>query len=501
MGAALPGLPVVNIGFNQQLAWTHTVDTAAHFTLYRLELDPKDSRRYLLDGQSLALQKTTLKVQVREANGQLSSVSRDLYESRFGPLLRLPGMLEWTASEAFALRDANLQNTRVLQQWYAINKARDVSGLQASVEKIQGIPWVNTLATDAAGNALYMDQSVVPYLRPQQLAECVIPQLAEQGLPGLHGNRSACEWTVDASTAQPGITPAAQLPVLRRQDFVQNSNDSAWLTNPASPLSGFSPLVSRERPLSPRAQFALGRLQGNAPVTPAFLRAMVTDNHVTMADRLLPDLLTLCGTYAADAAIKPACIALAGWDRSASSSASIGLLYFQAFFHAFSDMDGAWRQPFNPEQPLTTPNGLALDNPKIAEQLRLALVEASQTVAKSGVSAGATWGQVQWLQRGEQRIAIPGGDGHLGVYNAMQSEQRGAHREVVSGSSYIQLVTFTAKGPQAHGLLAFSQSTEPGSKHYADQTRLFSQQQWPVLPFSEAEIKADGVVEQLELKE
>ncbi|MCE6985180.1 hypothetical protein EI534_49075, partial [Pseudomonas frederiksbergensis] len=55
MGAALPGLPLINIGFNRHLAWTHTVDTSKHFTLYRLELDPKDPTRYLLDGKSLAL--------------------------------------------------------------------------------------------------------------------------------------------------------------------------------------------------------------------------------------------------------------------------------------------------------------------------------------------------------------------------------------------------------------------------------------------------------------
>lgn len=36
MGAALPGLPLINIGFNQHLAWTHTVDASKHFTLYRL---------------------------------------------------------------------------------------------------------------------------------------------------------------------------------------------------------------------------------------------------------------------------------------------------------------------------------------------------------------------------------------------------------------------------------------------------------------------------------
>ncbi|WP_205995847.1 penicillin acylase family protein, partial [Pseudomonas viridiflava] len=85
MGAALPGLPIINIGFNQHLAWTHTVDSSKHFTLYRLQLDPKDPTRYLLDGKSLPLNKQTVTVQVKQADGQVVPVSRDVYSSQFGP--------------------------------------------------------------------------------------------------------------------------------------------------------------------------------------------------------------------------------------------------------------------------------------------------------------------------------------------------------------------------------------------------------------------------------
>ncbi|MBN0559948.1 penicillin acylase family protein, partial [Pseudomonas aeruginosa] len=88
-----------------------------------------------------------------------------------------PGKLDWNRSEAYALRDANLENTRVLQQWYSINQASDVADLRRRVEALQGIPWVNTLAADEQGNALYMNQSVVPYLKPELMPACAIPQL------------------------------------------------------------------------------------------------------------------------------------------------------------------------------------------------------------------------------------------------------------------------------------------------------------------------------------
>ncbi len=247
MGASLPGLPVVNIGFSRHLAWTHTVDTSSHFTLYRLALDPKDPRRYLVDGRSLPLEEKSVAIEVRGADGKLSRVEHKVYQSIYGPLVVWPGKLDWNRSEAYALRDANLENTRVLQQWYSINQASDVADLRRSVEALQGIPWVNTLAADEQGNALYMNQSVVPYLKPELIPACAIPQLVAEGLPALQGQDSRCAWSRDPAAAQAGITPAAQLPVLLRRDFVQNSNDSAWLTNPASPLQGFSPLVSQRQ--------------------------------------------------------------------------------------------------------------------------------------------------------------------------------------------------------------------------------------------------------------
>jgi acyl-homoserine-lactone acylase len=43
------------------------------------------------------------------------------------------------------------------------------------------------------------------------------------------------------------------------------------------------------------------------------------------------------------------------------------------------------------------------------------------------------------------------------VYNAIYSVPHGqGKRLVVSGTSYLQLVSFTDKGPEARGLLAFS---------------------------------------------
>ncbi|MCY1338283.1 Acyl-homoserine lactone acylase PvdQ [compost metagenome] len=495
MGAALPGLPVVNIGFNRHLAWTHTVDTSSHFTLHRLALDPRDPTRYLVDGRNLPLTKTTLSIEVRESDGRLSTQNHDIYESTFGPLLNWPDMLDWNRQHAYALQDVNLGNTRVLQQWLAMNQASDLDAFSAAIQDIQGIPWVNTLAVDDRGSALYMNASLVPNVPMERLGECADQALLGQGLPGLDGSRSDCDWQSDPEAAQPGVVAGKRLPALRRGDFVQNSNDSAWMSNPATPLTGYSPLVSREgRPLGARARYALAQLGAyNEPsFSEDFLTRLVTDNRVYLADLVLDDLLAFCASRSADGELAGGCAAMAAWDRHADLDSGLGLLYFQRFVAALPQLEAVWRHPFDPQDPLHTPRGIAWQDPQVATQLGQALRKAAREVAAVRWPEQTTWGQIHIARRGSEQIPIPGGDGRMGIYNAIQSRQDAdGHLEVVGGSSYIQLVSFDEQGPVAKGLLSFSQSSEPISPYFKDQTKLFSRQEWQSLPFTREQIDAD----------
>lgn len=489
MGAALPGLPVVNIGFNQHVAWTHTVDTSKHFTLYRLTLDPKDATRYLLDGKSIPLDKTAVTVQVKQADGSLKAVTHTVYSSQFGPVVQWPGKLDWDRRYAFSLRDANLGNDRVLQQWYAMNRAGSLKELQTSVHTLQGIPWVNTLAADDQGQSLYMNLSVVPNVSAAKLATCSDPRAGLQMIV-LDGAHSACAWDIDPRAAQPGIFPADQLPQLQRTDYVQHSNDSAWMANPKAPLSGFSPVISQDNiGLGPRARFALQRLQTleKQPISVTDLQNMVMDNEVYLAGQVMPDLLTFCAKHlgADAAALQPLCTSLKNWDQRANLDSGVGLVHFINLMQHLQQISDAWRVAFDPAHPLTTPSGLAIDRAPVAKALREAMLASSAEVGKLGQTR---WGDIQV----SGQTPIHGGPQELGIYNAMQTVPRAdGKREVVSGTSYLQIVTFDDKGPNAVGVLAFSESSNPASAYSKDQTQAFSEKKLRPLPFTEAQIKAD----------
>jgi acyl-homoserine-lactone acylase len=161
MGVSGNMSPVVTIGFNRDVAWTHTVSTGKRFTLYELKLDPADPTVYLVDGERRRMTAKTVTLPA-EAGAGAAPITKVFYASDWGPIVAIPRAgLGWTAGRAYALRDANSLNPRAGDAWLRMARAHDVAELRAALGN-QGIPWVNTIAADRSGNAMYADLSVVP---------------------------------------------------------------------------------------------------------------------------------------------------------------------------------------------------------------------------------------------------------------------------------------------------------------------------------------------------
>ncbi|MFP5390036.1 MAG: acylase [Gammaproteobacteria bacterium] len=493
MGVSLGGLPMVNIGFNKDLAWTHTNNTSAHFSLHQLQLDSSDPTRYIVDGKSQPMERRSVSVQVRQADGTLRSQSHDFYVTPFGVVATMPELFGWDRQTAFAVNDPNLNNHRLLKQWNAMNRATSLDEFKDAVDRIVGLPWVNTMAADKHGKTLYLDVTVVPKISDERQASCAVPGFeaySERGIPFLVAS-TACLPDNDPGAPQPGIFAGASLPHLGRSDFVQNSNDSAWMTNPAAPLTGFPKVVSIEDyEQGGRTRIGLQQLQAGVKLSMARLQGMVMNDRVFYADLVMDDLLKLCATSSADLA-EP-CGQLASWDRTANLGANIGFGYFMALWDRIWDNKEIWNVPFDPADPLHTPRSLKVQDAGVAALLRSRLAEAVQAVRAEGWAPGALWGDVQGVQRGNRWLPVHGGSDHYGVYNAIESAPTGAGRRAVEeGTSYLQTVSFDDHGPVAQGLLTYGQSTDPASPYATDQTELFLAKRWVTLPFSEQQIASD----------
>ena len=499
MGVILGGIPIIVIGFNKDVAWTHTVTAAVHFTTFKVALDSTDLSRtsYKSDGATLKMQAKTVSVERLQPDGSLSTRSKTFYFTRQGAVLVKPEAgISWTQAEAHVLGDPNRNNTRMLEQWIGIGSADSVNAMKVSLDKVVGLPWVNTVAADRAGNILYADASVVPLVRTQRFAsDCLVaPPLLM-----FDGSRSACAWESQPG-APDGIFSPAAAPWMMRSDYLANSNDSYWLTNARALLTGpapfgFSPLygpVGIEQKLRTRIGFTQieEALAGNKRLQMSDVQQLMFANRVYAAELVLPELLPQCAS-SPDLNLVRACEVLAAWDKRANLD-SRGAVLFREFWNIAANIPAKWTVPLDLADPVNTPRGVA---PAAVPAMLAALNSAVKKLQALNVPLDGALGDFQSETRSGVRTPLHGAIGDIdGSYNSLHFAAElgtGCYRQVTWGTSYIQTVTFDDNGPVAQAMLLYGQSVDPRSPHYDDQIGLYSRKIWPVLPFTPAQVRAD----------
>ncbi len=512
MGASTGHSAVVHIGFNKDVAWSHTVSTGKRFTVHELTLVPGDATSYLVDGQAEKMSSRTIAAMSRGDDGLFAMKSQTVWSTRWGPVISAPRLgLGWTEARAYALQDANTGNARSTDSWLAFASATQVQDLHAAHRNL-GVPWVNTIAADRHGNAMYTDVSVVPDVDAAQLAACkpsppAAGLLGPTGIVVLDGSKSACNWKRDASSPVPGLTPIQRLPLAIRTDWVHNSNDGFFYTHPQQRFDNISPMVGDDVLRRPRTRSGLievAELVARGPVTLQTAQAQLLANRNLLARLVLPDLLSACATGdgAPSAQAKDGCAALRGWDRN-NNVDSRGAHLFREFWQAASVVPGVYRVPYDKAQPVATPMGLKMEDATVSAKVWDALTQAVRKVREAGFALDATLGSVQRPLINEEAIGLHGGIEIEGLLNNLGNQfvqgigAKGLRIDY--GSSYIQSVTFDGRGPVAQAVLTYGQSTDPNSPHATDQMRLFAAKQWPQLPYHAEDVARQRVGEILRL--
>ncbi|MGW7440396.1 penicillin acylase family protein [Streptomyces sp. NPDC054849] len=505
-GGSLLGTTVVNIGFNEKVAWSHTVATGTPVNLHQLTLDPADPTVYLVDGTPERMTRRTVTVPV--AGG--SPVTRSQWWTRYGPVVSNLGAglpLHWTGRTAYALNDPNAANLRGSDTALAMGKARSVAGIQDALKRTQGLPWVNTVAADSAGGTLFTQTQVLPRITDELAAGCSTPlgqaTYPASGLAVLDGSRGECTPGSDADAVQPGVFGPGKAPTLQGAPYVENSNDSAWLTHADRPLTGYERIwgnVATPRSLRTRGAVQdVSAMAAKGRLTVADLQKQQFANRAPAGDLAAADAAKACAALpggtatASDGAavdVSAACGVLAGWDRTTDGT-SRGALLFDRFWRRLTASTPAkdlWLVPFSAADPVRTPRTLNQAAPGVAR----ALADAVAELRAAGIALDAPLGEHQFVVRGGQKLAVGGGTEALGVWNKIEAPWNaaaGGYPEVVHGSSHIQAVGWDGgRCPVARTLLTYGQSSDAGSPYYADQTRMFSGERWVTARFCERDI-------------
>ena len=542
-GVGLLGSPGVAIGFNRAVAWTHTVSAGKRFTMYTLDLAPGNPTRYLYDGKEREMTSKVISVAVRQTDGSLKQVERRIFFSHYGPIINFPGV-GWSAKRAVTVRDANANNVGFQTQRLAMNRARSLEEFKKAHADYNALPWVNTIATSADGRAWYADTSATPNLKPEAIAALLkrkdsdpLTKMAwERGMILLDGSNSLYEWVNDATT-RAGVIPWSRLPQLERKDFVFNANDSFWLANPHQLLTGFSPLQGLEgtaRTLRTRMNAIM--LDDTSPHGPAGkdgkftldeLAAAALSNRSLSAELLRTEVVKRCqatpsvNVEGQAVHLSKACGVLAAWDGRFDTN-SVGAVLWREFTTQYEagELQKAgtlFQQDFNAADSVNTPNTMTPD--KAGESL-LKLARAVRVLEQAGFALDAPLGKVQYSDKNGARLPIHGGGAYEGIANIVSYSANSptlepfASPEKIKGSrfltkegylvnygtSFIMALEFTAQGPRAQAFLTYSQSGDPASPQYFDQTQLFSEKKWRRIFYTEAEIKSDPNLKTIKVK-
>ncbi|MCH1929658.1 acylase [Shewanella sp. A25] len=517
MGGSLVGMPgLVNIGFNKDLAWTHTFSTAEHFVMYNLEMVSGDRMQYLFDGKPMPITKETVSILVNGGPAGMLVAEKDIYTTPKGPMVEAPASLApfgWDDGGAFMVQDANMANMDVLDHWLAMNLATNKEEFQQAFKDYDGVIFNNTMYADKEGNAFYIDDSTVPGLSEAAVvllrtSPDIKAAKAQAGFTILPGNTSLFSFD--------GPTPYERAPKLERTDFVQNSNDSFWMTNPNEPLTYFSPMYGPEaNQLSLRTRMGLTLMQDAAGSDGKFsleeLEAAVLSNRSYLAELVMPDLIAQCEAQGSTPVVvsetlskdlSAACAALKAWNGKQDND-SIGGALWREFVHQFSQ-SSMLTVGFDATKATTTPNTLATDGSAL-----VALARAALNVEAAGFAVNAPLGDVQFVEKSLPdgtasgvRLPWPGTHNAEGGFNVFSTSLSGddtlipQHKyapvmDVVTGkalasgltnqgyqirygSSWMMAVSFTDEGPEARGILTYSESSNILSPSFTDQSNLYS---------------------------
>ena len=508
-GVSFLGVPLIVLGFNENIAWTHTVSTARRFGLFELTLDPADPTRYRFDGATEPMTPVPLSVRVRRADGSVESVARTLYRTRFGPIVDLSTLnaaLGWNAQRAYALADANANNVRSFENFFAWNQARSLDDFVGIQKRYAAIPWANTFAIGRGDpRAWFADIGVMPGVSDALADACTPPAgraLASRmpGVPFLDGSKSACAWT------QRGTLPVDQMPSAARGDYVGNFNDSYWLTNANAPLSGYPRIAGAtryEQSLRTRYGHLLAaRLQRESGgVTREAVESAVLEAK-SMSEALYrqPLLDAVCTPGDAASALNDACDVLRNWNGTADIDARGANLWDELWQRLMRiPPERLFATRFDPSRPLTTPSGLNTSNPAVVQEIRQALGGAALSLRLNGFALDSRRGDLLYTTRDGARVPLFGGCDEAGYFTVVCAghplDAKGYPMDANGeGDSYLQVVTFTGNGRQgveADTLLAPAESDDPASPHFGDATRLFSAKQWRRFPFTDEAIDAE----------
>ncbi|MDD2590742.1 MAG: acylase [Fermentimonas sp.] len=448
-GVTLVGMPVLNIAFNKNLGWTHTVNTIDASDRYVLTLEGDG---YILDGEVRSFDEKSVVIKVLQDDSSIVDKEIKLKYSQHGPIIFEHG------DKAYALRIAGLDNDSYFYQYHKMGKSDNFDEFEDALKMMQ-IPMFNVVYADKAGNIMYLFNGNVP-----ERSEGDWKFWNDK----VDGTRSDLIWH---SYHDYGDLPKLFNP---ETGFVQNANDAPWtatyplMLNSEDYPAYMSP-KPEELPASFRAQRAINLIKDDDSISFEELVDYKLDTGMEVAERLLDDLLAVVEQYPDPVAVEAAAV-LRNWDGETNTDSKGAVLFARWIDKLGNDM---YAVPWSIENPVTTPDGL-----KDPEKAVAILVEAADEIDIAYGSMDVAWGNVNRFRVGKIEFPGNGGNHDYGVFRTMyfKAPKERNINYAFHGDTYVAVVEF-GDNVRAKVLLSYGNSTQTGNRFMGDQLEMLSENQ------------------------
>ena len=455
-GATLVGFPALAIAFNDSLGWSHTVNTYDGADTYRLTLAPGG---YQFDGSVRPFERAVQALRVKQRDGSIRTDTLVVRRSVHGPVVSDSG------GTVLAVRVAGLDQPGMLEQWWQMMSARNLSEFERALRRLQ-IPMFNVVYADVAGHIMYVYNGRVPERSRGGFSDWIRP---------VAGDSSTTLWH--------RTLPYERLPRLLDPPtgWLQNSNDPPWTeTLPVTLNPAAFPAYLAPQFMNMRAQRSARLLSEDPSITFDELVAYKHSTRMELADRVLDDLLAAARANGSERARRAADV-LAAWDRQANAESRGALLFLQwagAWLRQANALSpeataAAFSTPWRLDSAGVTPRGIK--DPKVAVAALDAV--AGQIETRFG-ALDIAWADAIRLRYGGKELPANGAPGDpFGVVRvASPAQGPDGKLVVIAGDTYYAAVEF-ARPVRAKALLAYGNATRRGSPHRGDQLELFAKQQ------------------------
>ena len=472
------GFPLYfNGGFNEYLGWATTNNDADLEEIYALDVDPDRPDHYLFDSASVSLERVALTLEWKNGAG-LSTETRELWRTPLGPVV------DRGEGKIYVMRSPEWGETRKAEQFLRMMRARSLDEWKAAL-RMRAHVEQNLTYADRAGNIFYVWNATMP----------VRPGPSGGDTAAVPARSSADVWTA--------IWPFDSLPQLLnpRSGYVQNANDPYHFTNLEAVLDSARWPAYFPRPeLGLRSQLSLRLVTQQRKVSLEDVIRLKHDLRMLLAERVKDDLVAAVRVTHTAEEIAEAIALVERWDNTVAPDAR-GATLFEAWFRRYLAQDStnpgsyderwarAFREPWTPSAPLTTPRGLA--NPARAVA---AFVAAMDEVRTDFGRWDVAWGDVHRVRRGTADLPVGGCTGGFGCFRVLSYAPSADSLWVANrGDAWVLAVEFGRTGPRAYSILAYGQRDDPASPHVNDQAAMFARGEMKRVAFTEAEIAADLV--------